>query len=181
MKFDETFTHHGHKFGVKYEHDDDSGPPWEEFDCHGIVSDWTSRAKAPGERVLVKDYSRARYYDVRASMQKALEEGWSASTVLPTDTHRQKAQKAVQADFEYLHGWATDQWTYRHVVVCWIDLDGKPTAHRASLGGVEDQDPAYLRTVALELAENLIHDLPTWLDQQVQHAEHRRTAVQARA
>ena len=37
------------------------GAPWEEHDGHGPVSEWTRRAKRPGEIVLVKDGDAARF------------------------------------------------------------------------------------------------------------------------
>ena len=54
--------------------------PWDEYDGNGIISEWTHRDKAPGERVLVSDrYGGAkRYYDIEGTMKRALEEGWDA-------------------------------------------------------------------------------------------------------
>jgi hypothetical protein len=72
----DTFGHEGLTFRVEFEDDTDSGPPWEECDGHGVVSDWTRRDKCPGERVLCSDRGSKRYYDVQASTAIAKRDGW---------------------------------------------------------------------------------------------------------
>ena len=68
----ETITVQGRDFAVMVEPDDDGmRAPWEEHDGHGIVSEWTSRDKRAGERVLSRDRSSYLYYDVAATMRKA--------------------------------------------------------------------------------------------------------------
>lgn len=61
---------------IKTEHDDFIGAPWKEFDYYGIVSDWTSRDKRSGERVLCSERQRKLYYDFEATIQKAKDENW---------------------------------------------------------------------------------------------------------
>ena len=39
---------------------DDATPPWERDDGTGDVSEWTTRAKRPGERVLNEERSQKR-------------------------------------------------------------------------------------------------------------------------
>jgi hypothetical protein len=60
----DNITISGLTFSVSVEPDDLHGAPWE-VDCgHGPVSDWTTRGKLPGERVLWSDRGCYRYYDV---------------------------------------------------------------------------------------------------------------------
>ncbi|MFM0341157.1 hypothetical protein [Paraburkholderia fungorum] len=66
----------GYPFRVRIEADQCMGAPWEEHDGHGVVSDWTTRDKRPGEIVLNTDRSSRRYYDVEASMKIARRDGW---------------------------------------------------------------------------------------------------------
>ncbi|MBV5272089.1 MAG: hypothetical protein JZU52_00095 [Lamprocystis purpurea] len=58
--------------------DDRNDPPWEQADGHGPVSDWTRREKRPGERVLHRDRTLRRYYDVATAQRIALRERWGA-------------------------------------------------------------------------------------------------------
>lgn len=54
-------------FKVEINHDGGMLPPWEEHDGHGVVSDWTSRDKHPGEWVLDTDRSGNKlYYNFQA-------------------------------------------------------------------------------------------------------------------
>lgn len=57
-------------------HADDAGRlPWED-DGHGPVSDWTRRAKAPGELILASDGGSHRFYDFAAAVKLARADGW---------------------------------------------------------------------------------------------------------
>jgi hypothetical protein len=68
----------GYVVTAKVEVDADMGPPWEEHDGHGPVSNWTDRAKRPGERVLVSDERgrQHRYYDFQKAVKMASRDGW---------------------------------------------------------------------------------------------------------
>ncbi len=44
--------HEGFTLRATVHRDDDMREPWREHDGHGIVSEWTSRDKRPGERIL---------------------------------------------------------------------------------------------------------------------------------
>lgn len=90
---------------------DDCGPPWENSDGHGPVSDWTTRAKRPGERVLCDDRSHKRFYDFAAAVEQAKRENWGAPPY-EIGTKGEKAVRAANADFEFLRGWCTNQWHY---------------------------------------------------------------------
>lgn len=58
------------------EHDSDTGAPWSEHDGHGPVSEWTTRAKRPGELVLCTSRGRKRYYDFAEACRIARRDGW---------------------------------------------------------------------------------------------------------
>jgi hypothetical protein len=72
----DVYEYKGHSFKVTIEGDGDMGEPWKEHDGHGVVSDWTSRDKRPGERVLCEDRGSKRFYDVQASSKIARRDGW---------------------------------------------------------------------------------------------------------
>ena len=101
----ETIIVQGRDFAVMVEPDAAMRAPWEEYDGHGIVSEWTSRDKRPGERVLSQDRGSFRYYDVAATMRKARAERWGSNL---TGSARERAAKAVEADFDYCQRWARD-------------------------------------------------------------------------
>lgn len=60
--------------------DDCSGSPWDNEDGHGPVTDWTTRAKRPSERVLIGERrGHNRYYDFAEACRIALRDGWGAA------------------------------------------------------------------------------------------------------
>jgi len=61
---------------INVQDDTDMGAPWEEHDGHGPVSDWTTREKHPGERLLNSDRGSKRYYDVAEANRIAKRDGW---------------------------------------------------------------------------------------------------------
>lgn len=95
---------------------DDIGPPWENSDGHGPISEWTTRDKAPGERVLCEDRSHKRFYDFAEAVKIARRDGWD-SPPYKTGTPGERAARAAEADFAFLRGWCTDQWRYHYVSI----------------------------------------------------------------
>lgn len=150
----DTFEHNGRTFKVSIEHDSDHEFPWEDGDGQGIVSEWTTRSKLPGERILSQDRQSYRYYDIEATMKKAIEEGWNAP---PYDEgiKKQKAARAVEVNFEWMRRWCNDQWEYVGVVVTLLDEEGEETDQTASLWGIESDDNQHIEEVAKELADEL--------------------------
>ena len=71
---------------------DDMGPPWEEHDGHGPVSDWTTRDKRPGEMVLHQDGRSRRYYDFAGAVVLARKDGWDTE---PYNTGTAKSERNV--------------------------------------------------------------------------------------
>lgn len=121
----------GLTFRVEFTDDPDMPPPWENSDGHGVVSDWTTRPKCPGELLLNQDRNSKRYYDFAEACRTALREGWNMATT------KAQAAKAARADYEFLRAWCTDQWRYVIIEVTLLDEEGAPTEVQDALCGVE--------------------------------------------
>lgn len=140
---DQIIEHGGFKFRVFIEQDETADAPWTHEDGHGIVSDWTSRNKRAGERVLNCDRNFKRFYDVRATQEEiAVPQGWRCAEALDTDTRRQAAAKAVESDFQRLRAWCNNAWEYVAVGVQMVDEAGNDIAHPHAatsgyMGGIE--------------------------------------------
>ena len=94
---------------VKIEYDTDCGPPWENSDGHGVVSDWEHRGEADGRWELCEDHYSRRYYDWKETLKIAKRDGWGA--------RNGDLMEAVRSDYEYLRSWCNDEWYYVGVVV----------------------------------------------------------------
>ena len=133
------------------------GAPWVEEDGHGPVSDWTPRAKAPGELVLQAVRGSYRYYDYDEACRIALRDGWDAA---PLNTGQETApqqaapQQAAQADYERLKAWCEGRWYYACVVV--TVSKARIELGSAVLCGVESDEGAYLVQVANKLLEKAV-------------------------
>ena len=160
------FDHVGKTFLAEIYTDDDMGAPWENSDCHGIVSDWETRSKLPGEWVLCEDRRSRRFYDAQETMKKARAENWGLSepalAKLCESLGRQATRgeivaASVRADFEFLRGWCNDEWHYVVVCVRATDDDGDAIGEPFdnALGGIESGNGDYIREVAIELASEI--------------------------
>jgi len=157
------FEHNGRSYTAEIHDDTDHGPPWLEEDGHGPVSDWTTRAKLPGERVLHSDRHSRRFYDWQEAMAIAKRDGWGLAPAevakLAADLGRQPTRgeitaEAVRRDFEHLRAWCNDDWSYVGVVVRQVDACGCCGVSE-SLWGIESDAGDYLQEVARELAEEV--------------------------
>lgn len=72
----EDFVHEGKSYRREIIADDRGAVPWEEEDGHGPVTDWTRRAKRPGELVLAEDRGARLLYDFSAACELARRDGW---------------------------------------------------------------------------------------------------------
>lgn len=154
----------GYTIRVKVYHDDDMGEPWKEHDGHGIVSDWTTRDKAPGELVLNSDGRSKRYYDFAATMKKARSEGWGltdkdkaalAKKLKRPATAKEVPAEAVQRDYEHLRGWCNDEWHWEGYVTEIDRPDGtRLEVDHDSCWGFDDSD--YMVSEAQGNAESAI-------------------------
>lgn len=110
----------GYTVHVSIHHDENMGEPWKENDGHGIVSEWVSRSKSPGELVLCSDRSRfKRFYDFSATLELAKRDGWGlnpeakdklAATLGRKPTAMEIRVQAVNLDFQYCKGYCNDDW-----------------------------------------------------------------------
>ena len=168
----------GRTFVIAIVRDDDMGPPWEEHDGHGPVSDWTSRDKRPGERELSSDRGSRRFYDWEEATRIAKADRWGlapdvrAALALQLGrepTAKQVVAEAVRRDFERLSGWANDQWEWCGVCLFELPRDGvtrdpSRIADQAPFGelehwalwGIESDSPEYHAEVAAELLSDAI-------------------------
>jgi len=147
----------GHYLTIDCENDTDHGPPWKDDDGHGPVSEWTTRDKRPGERVLNSDGHSKRYYDFSEAVKLARKDGWDAKPyhkAFPNETASQQAVRAAESDFKYLQDWCEDRWCYVGVIVILRDADGEELG-KDSLWGVESCGD-YWRECAVEMANTLI-------------------------
>lgn len=149
---------------VKTDWDQTMGPPWEEHDGHGPVSEWTSRDKRPGERLLVCEGSGKRYYDFAEATVIAKRDGWGigelAEARLESGMGRKPTRKeivaaAVEDDFKRLSDWANDRWHWIGVIVTLHDADDREL-RGDSVWGIED-DTDYWKEVASDLTEQLLY------------------------
>lgn len=145
----DTFTQGGKQFRVTFPYDERTSEPWREFDCHGPVTDWTRRDKAPGELVLTSDRGSRRYYDFQEAC-KIARTVWGF-------TSREEAAQAARRDYERLRDWCANHWHFVIVSVELLDDDGD-MIDRETLGGVESDCGDYLETLAHELAGELLEN-----------------------
>ena len=165
----DTFDHKGYRFRYRCEIDEDMQEPWKEHDGHGIISEWTTRGKAPGERILATDRSSHRYYDVAGTLQLARKDGWGITRPgtkgdqrtdyepLPGESKRAYTARAVEHDFERMRDWCDDKWHWCYISVTLLDKQGEETTEREGLGGIDgDDQDEYLAASARELADQII-------------------------
>lgn len=180
----DNITINGLTFSVNLEPDDCHGAPWEECDGHGPVSDWTSRDKLPGERVLNSDRGSYRYYDVAEATRIAKADCWGIGTarldawrerIGQEPTRGQITAAAVESDFQYLRAWCDGEWQYVVVVVTLLDTDGSGTWMYETIGGVESNEKEHIAKLAQELAETVADTVGD-----ATHIEHGAKRVQVR-
>ena len=153
------FVSEGYTFRAETFHDSDMGEPWKEHDGHGVISDWTTRDKAPGERVLATDGRHKRYYDIQATVKIARKDGWDAEPY--GGTAGQRAARATEADYERMRAWCNDDWCWQWLKVTLLDSDGEPTDEYETLGGIEgDSGREYFESEARDLASEIAGRLP---------------------
>ncbi len=156
-----TIERDGRTFGWIIEPDDRNEPPWTQEDGHGPVTDWTTRDKQPGERVLITDRRSKRFYDFAEACRIARRDGWGVNGgQLPNESAKAYAARAVEADYTRLSAWCNGVWSYVGVVLvplCTCCGEGEPDYFHA-LWGVESDADDYLETVAGELVDQYIAD-----------------------
>lgn len=150
--------HNGYKIKIETHADEDMREPWNEHDGHGIVSDWETRDKRPGELILNSDRHSKRFYDVTATLERARKDGWGLSpeskAALAAKLGRQPTAKevtaeAVRQDYEHLRGWCNDEWQWLGYTTQIETPDGE-TIDGASVWGMVSEATAE--------AESMIED-----------------------
>lgn len=146
------YTHQGFSVRIEIVQDTDTGPPWEECEGHGPVSDWRKGGKRPGELSLCQIYNHGglpshRYYDFAEACRVALRDGWGPS--VPGETPKQQAARTARADYERLRAWCNGDWYYVGVIVT-VSRAGVDLA-KSSLWGIESDGDEFLHEVAEEL------------------------------
>lgn len=151
---------HGWYATVRTERDEYTREPWKDFDGHGVVSEWTSRDKRPGERVLTEDHESKRFYDVEASMAVARKDGWGCGNHDRHPTKGERAACGVEQDFQRMRAWCRDEWEWIGVIVTLYDAEGEEVADSSCWGIESDSD--YWADVAADLIMELAsgHVLP---------------------
>jgi hypothetical protein len=138
--------------------DDDESPPWKRNCGHGPVSDWTSRAKRPGERILSEDRTSKRYYDFAEAVKTARSDGWDTEPYM-TGTAGQRATRAAERDFAVLKAWCDDEWWYCGIAVT-VECNGVELTdtYDHALWGVECNYPNSKNEYLAEVANELLGD-----------------------
>jgi hypothetical protein len=148
----------GFKVTARIERDDHTGAPWKEHDGHGPVSDWTRRAKRPGERVLNDDRGSKRFYDFAEAVRIARRDGWGGEG----RTAGMRAADAAERDFKALQAWCNDDWFWCGIVLsvekAGVDLIDE---YAVALWGIECNYPGSQNAYLTEVANDL---LPQALD-----------------
>lgn len=152
----QTIERNGNTYKAEWFYDTDHGTPWEESDGHGVVSEWTTRNKLPGEFVLSEDRHGKRFYDFAATMKIAKRDGWGVAGKTFSSKGEQ-AQAAVMADFELLRGWCNDDWYWCGIIVTLLDDDGEETDITESLWGIESNSDEYHQEVIADLISRAEH------------------------
>lgn len=155
----EEYEYRGYRIEITAEWDDNMGEPWKEHDGHGIVSEWTTRDKAPGEWLLCQDHSSKRFYDYKGTLAVARLDGWGLSPdqlkvfgrkLGRKPTRKEITAEAVKRDYEYLRAWCNDEWHWMGYTTRITPPDGG-AFDGDSCWGFDDED--YMIECAKENAE----------------------------
>lgn len=116
----ETEQYQGHEITIEWHYDQDCEPPWEHEDGHGEIRISRYNDKRPGERELWSDRGSYWFYDWQGAIKLAKKDGWDAPPY-KTGTKGQQAERAVQADYDYLRRYCRDDWWWCGYV---LKIDG---------------------------------------------------------
>lgn len=149
----------GKTYRVEFIFDSDMGAPWEEHDGHGVVSDWESRDKKPGEVVIASDRGSKRFYDVAATTRIAKRDKWGVSDADTSNmTRAQITALAVQRDMERMRDWCNGDWYWCGVSVFPLTADGDELRSKTeSLWGIESDAEEYFDEVIADLIAQISH------------------------
>lgn len=169
----------GMKLVFEIKRDDDCGPPDKEYEGCG-ETEWVHRTLEDWERdwVLVWDRGSKLLYDVKASMEKALRDGWDAAPY-GVGTKHERAARAVKKDFDYLHGYYNEKWWYVGIIVELYD-ENDNLIDEDSCWGYSADDMSHLTSEARSWAAHMVRKaLPTWKrERRIEREESHWSAVQ---
>jgi hypothetical protein len=152
----DTFEVESRSFRLEIKDDCDCGFPWDNMTTLAEVTEWTRRAKAPGESIVCQDRQSFRYYDFQAACAELRKQGVA----------RKQAAESARVEYDYFRRWCADQWHYVGVVVTLLDEKGEETDHTESLWEIESDSYDYIEETARELAgqilasDNAAHEEP---------------------
>lgn len=130
-----------HVLNVTWYPDYLAGPPWREGGTLGSVTDWTTRAKGPGERVLAVDNRSRRLYDWSGAVRAGRAEGVSGEV----------AARQAGAEYERMRAWCDNEWFYvGYVASIDGDEDHPALCGCGALWGI-DGDEKYRASLVEEL------------------------------
>ena len=137
----------GWHYTVEFQRDDNSGTPWGDSDCHGVISKHEhSRREYDDDWLLYSDRGSYRYYERDASLEKAIKM-WGVAP--------DKAMASIKADYEVLRRWYNDDWWYVGVIVKLFDDENKELAEESCWDRQSD-DILYLCSDARSWAADMI-------------------------
>ena len=149
----------GTTYRVEFIADCNMGAPWKEHGGHGIVSDWESRDKKPGEVVIAEDRGSKRFYDIAETTRIAKRDGWGVSNADTSKmTPAQITALAVTRDMARMRDWCNDDWHWCGVAVFPLTADGDELRSKTeSLWGIESDSGDYFEEVISELIYQISH------------------------
>lgn len=147
----------GNEFTVEINADYGMGLPWIEYDGYGVVEQRTNRSymqkpkKAPHEVILWQEGPMAYFYDIKATIDKAKQEGWGVANPPADWTKKQIRTEAIKRDMENCRRWLTGD-------NFWVWVRVKCGDYSDSLCGIEATYSDGLKDAkeyALEIAQEL--------------------------
>lgn len=156
IDIDDVITTDGFRLNIALSGDMDC-TPWDWDDSQGPVSEWTSRAKLPGEIILCQDRGSKRYYNFAEACRIARRDKWDAKPYnTGQESKRQQAAKAAMADYKRLRAYCEGHWQY---VCIGVHASKRGTIlGSAYLGGVESDAHDYIVQCANELTDKALSD-----------------------
>jgi hypothetical protein len=173
----------GTRYRVDWTYDYDHDAPEEESDGHGVVvelvedpadyMDQFDEDDEPDMEEVIRHkmmrrlsgyrhthrHGQVKYYDVWETMKRAAAEGWGVDNPVGLSPE-EIIDAAIEADFDYLHGWYNDDWHWCGITVTLLaeDEDGndEDTEWDISLWGANSEDDAHHEEMITELLADVL-------------------------
>lgn len=144
----------GWKIKVKFQHDEDYGPPWKEHDGHGETYETRYSEDHMDDWCLNSERYNYRYYDWKATLPKAIKECWDAAPY-GVGTKQERAMRAMKADCDALRRWCDDDWWWVGMIVTLLD-ENDEELDEESCWGYESNCIDYLCSEARAWAAHML-------------------------